>query len=58
MSNITNIRDEAVRENASQVDEAPLYYRFGVASNLRRRVITALPPIKTAPIETYGRAQA
>ena len=48
MSNITNIRDEAVRENASQVDEAPLYYRFGVASNLSRRVITTLPPIKTA----------
>ena len=48
MSNITNIRDEAVRDDASQVEDAPLYYRFGIASNLGRRVITALPPIKTA----------
>ena len=47
MSNITNIRDDAVRNAASQVEEAPLYYRFGVASNLSRRVITTLPPITT-----------
>ena len=63
MSNITNIRDTAVRDDASlggQVlaEAAPLYYRFGVASNLRRRVITALPPIKTAPIEILGPARA
>ncbi len=48
MSNITNIRDEAIRDNTSQAEAAPLYYRFGVASNLSRRVITTLPPIKTA----------
>ncbi len=24
-------------------DDAPRYYRFGVASNLRRRIITTLP---------------
>ena len=53
MSNITNIRDDAIRDDTSlggppQAEDAPLYYRFGVASNLRRRVITALPPIKTA----------
>ena len=53
MSNITNIRDESIRDDASQADEAPLYYRFGVASNLNRRVITALPPIRAA-----ARAQA
>ena len=48
MSNITNIRDTAVREDASQVDGAPLYYRFGMASNLSRRVITTLPQVGTA----------
>ena len=53
MSTITNIRDESIRDDISQAEDAPLYYRFGVASNLRRRVITALPPIRTA-----GRASA
>ncbi len=48
MSTITNIRDDAVRDDASQAEDAPVYYRFGIASNLRRRVITVLPPIKTA----------
>ena len=53
MSNITNIRDESIRDEASlggrvQADEARLYYRFGVASNLSRRVITTLPVIKLA----------
>ena len=47
MSNITNIRDESIRDDASQAEAAPLYYRFGVASNLSRRVITTLPPITT-----------
>ena len=27
-------------------DDAPRYYRFGVASNLRRRIITTLPQPK------------
>ncbi len=53
MSNITNIRDQSVRDDTSlggqiQAGDAPLYYRFGVASNLSRRVITTLPAIKTA----------
>ncbi len=53
MSTITNIRDEAIRDDASlggppRAEDTAVYYRFGVASNLRRRVITALPPIRTA----------
>ena len=48
MSSIGNIRDDATRNVSTASQAAPVYYRFGVASNLRRRVITTLPAIKTA----------
>ncbi len=32
------------------VDDAPRYYRFGVASNLRRRIITTLPQPKSRDV--------
>ncbi len=31
-------------------DDAPRYYRFGVASNLRRRIITTLPQPKSRDV--------
>ncbi len=48
MSNISDIRDDATRNLSTATEAATVYYRFGVASNLRRRVITTLPVIKSA----------
>ena len=31
-------------------DDAPRYYRFGVASNLRRRIIATLPQPKSRDV--------
>ena len=47
MSNISDIRDDTTRDLSTPGETAPAYYRFGVASNLRRRVITTLSAIKT-----------
>lgn len=48
MSNISNIRDDTTPNVSTASRSAPVYYGFGVASNLRRRVITTLPAIKAA----------
>lgn len=47
MSNISNIRGDATRNLSAASQATPVYYQFGIASNLRRRVITTLPAIKT-----------
>ena len=48
MNNISNIRDDTTPNVSTASHSAPVYYGFGVASNLRRRVITTLPVIKAA----------
>ena len=54
MNNSPRSRDPIELNGMRKTDEAPRYYNFGVASNLRRRVITTLPTV--SPDNDYAAA--